>query len=260
MKSSVTIGCWSSSRTQRRIDARSRARNSSTPNGSRSRRRRPRRVTPPRSARRPWPTPRSWAARCGPQIAQHRGRRSGSEATPTSTDVERPAAQHVCRRRARTAQFDAVILRVGGCADQRSALRTRRGMTTSASRHDARLKCEDHRCSAARRVVDRDLAADRLDESASDREPEPDAVGRPPCRRRAVGTARNTFARSVRDARALVDHAQVDSRLAGDPRLRSGRPASGGDHASALSTTFATARSKKPGIGIDEGEIVGRRR
>ena len=105
------------------------------------------------------------------------------------------------------------------------------------------------------RVVDRDLAAHRLDEPARDREAEPDAACRWSCRR-AAGTA-GTRARA----------APAGSRHRG--RRRGGRPApsathastrtrvSGGDHAERVLDDVGDRAFEQRGVGLDARQRLG---
>ena len=120
----------------------------------------------------------------------------------------------------------------------------------------AASQADHHRDAAAGRVVDRDA-----------RRPSPRrtrARRRDRARRRVpfeLSPRRwngwNTVSRSVgRDARAAVDDAQVDALLRRRTPRRA-RAASAGDHASALSTMLAIARSSSAGVGLHARQRLG---
>ena len=106
----------------------------------------------------------------------------------------------------------------------------------------------------AGRVVDRDLAAHRLDEPAGDRQPEADPAAVRTGRRAAgtAGTPRRADRRGMPGPRSTTRRSTRRPTAPASTRTGS----SGGDHASALSTTLATPARAAPGR-LDTRERLG---
>ena len=113
---------------------------------------------------------------------------------------------------------------------------------------------DDHRDAATGRVLDGQLAADRVDESPGDRKPEADTgVARGVAQ--ALERLEHASSLRERDPAAPVDDAEVDPighRGGFDPNGLV-RP----EWRTALSTTFATARSRSAGSTSTSGRVSG---
>ncbi len=126
--------------------------------------------------------------------------------------------------------------------------------TRGSRRH---LQADHDRRATTGRVVDRDGAVHRVDESLRHRETEPDAVvGRPPAVAEALERLEHRLALIAGDAGAPVDDAEVDA-VAGDDAASTRTRVPSGAQLTALRTTFATARSSSAGSAITSGRSSG---